>query len=143
METLPSLSSLPLVVEYKVIKGAYGLLTSSKETYREGYAKILNYIVRHEILEAIADKIYSFRDRANMGRIQERQIAVTGTEFGIYGVNRWTCKISASLGLNAILSQPEIIAIETTVSELLEENHINKRSFIITGIKSALAALSS
>lgn len=49
----------------------------------------------------------------------------------------------ASLGLNAIIFNLGIIAINSAVRELVVSNYIDKRVFVVTGSKLVLVALSS
>lgn len=47
----------------------------------------------------------------------ESKLATGTTGFAIYGENRPTCKISASLELNTTVFQSEILAINAAVSD--------------------------
>lgn len=49
--------TMSIVVDNKVTKGTYRLLSNSKEHYREGHVKILNDITKHKILGAISSRI--------------------------------------------------------------------------------------
>lgn len=68
--------------------------------------------------------------------------STTGTGFGMCGVYRPTCKITANLTPNGTKFQSEIITTNAEDSELVERNYNGKRICLAIDSKSALLALS-